>query len=106
MVETLIFNTTKNKYQKVQGDSYFCEEIKRTLLIHPDLDSDKLTSVSDLKTGYRLFGLNCKKEDVKQEQFLSCLDKFIKHYTIELINKEFERIEQLQEEKKKEDVQK
>lgn len=104
MIETSIFNTTKNKYQKVKGDSFFCEEIKRTLIIHPDLDSDKLTSVSDLKTGYRLFGINCKKEDVKQEQFLMQLNKFIKHYTIELINREFDRIEKLQEEKKKENV--
>ena len=87
-----------NKQQKVKCYTFHCKELDRDLIIHENTDNKNLTSVSDKKTGYRLFGLNMKPDKVKLTDLEEPLERFIKHFTMEAIEIEFKRIENLQNE--------
>ena len=94
-MENKVFNATidKGNYKKVKGNSFFCNQLKRELIIHTDLDNSNFTSISDVNTGYRLFGFPHKIENVTENQINQKINDYIKHYTIDLINKEFQKIE-------------
>jgi hypothetical protein len=85
------------KKQKVKCYTYKCKQLGRDLIIHENVDNKNHTSVSDKITGYRLFGLNIKPDKVKLTDLDEPLDRFIRHFTLEEIHKEFERIENLHE---------
>lgn len=83
--------------KKVKCFKFYNKEIERTLMVHADVDKPIHVSVSDEKTGFRLFGLDVSIDKVKMEQIEERLDTFIKHFTIPLIDAEFKRIENLPE---------
>lgn len=89
-----------NKQQKVKCCVFYCKEFNRELIIHENIDNKSHTSVSDKKTGYRIFGLPIKPDKVKLEDLREPLEKFIKHFTMEAIIIEFKRIEDLQKKQK------
>lgn len=86
------------KKQKVKCYTFYCKELGREIFIHENVDNKNQTSVSDKITGVRLFGINQKADKVKLIDIDEPLDKFIRHFTIEEIEKEFERLENLQKE--------
>ncbi len=87
--------------KKVKGSPYYSEELNRNLFIHPDIDNDKHTSVSDEVTGYRLFKFTEKHDKIKEEQIKSRISEYVRHYTMPSIMEEFQRVEQLLLEPKK-----
>jgi hypothetical protein len=91
----------KGKKKPVKCHKFTCRPINRELMVHEDIDNKNYISVSDYKTGYRLFGLPQKISSVKNSDIIEELKKFIKHYTKEGIAKEFERIENIQSQAKK-----
>ena len=93
-----IVELEKGKKKPVKCHKFTCNPIKRELMVHEDIDNKNRTSVSDYKTGYRLFGLPIKITSVKSSDVIDELKKFITHYTKEGIAEEFKRIEELQEE--------
>ena len=95
--KTFSVNIGNKKYKKVKGAPYFCSELNRNLFIHQDIDNDKQTSVSDEITGYRLFFFKEKYDKIKEEDIRYKIDEYIKHYSIPLIEHEFNRVEKLLE---------
>ena len=86
----------KGKKKQVQCHKFKCNPIKRELMVHEDIENKNHISVSDCKTGYRLFGLPQKISSVKNSDIIERLKQFINHYTKEGIAEEFKRIESLQ----------
>lgn len=92
----------KLQKQKIKCHKFFCKEINRNLMLHEDIENKNYSSVSDEITGFRLFSLPQKVSQVKPEHIKDRMEKFIKHFTKEGIEKEFDRIENLpQPERKK-----
>lgn len=85
----------KGSKKKVKCYKFNCPEIKRTLIIHEDIDNKNHTSVSDFVTGYRLFSLPVKATAIKMESVQERLNWFIGHFTKDAIAEEFERIEKI-----------
>lgn len=71
------------------------KELDRTLMIHVDVDNKNHVSVSDEKTGYRMYGIKTPISKLKMEEVNEGLDKFIKHFELPLIQEEFKRLESL-----------
>lgn len=90
----------KGGTKKVKYSSFFHPVLNREFAIHTDIDNPNYTSVSDIITGYRLFGFPVKIENVNENQINQKFESYIKHYTVELINKELEKIELEQKENK------
>lgn len=88
----------KGKKKPIKCHKFTCKPINRELMVHEDIDNKNHISVSDYKTGYRLFSLPQKISSVKPSDITEKLKKFINHYTKEGIAEEFTRIEALQSE--------
>ena len=99
--KTFTANLGNRGLKKVKGAPYYSKELNRHLFIHPDIENEKHTSVSDEITGYRLFYFTEKHDKIKEEQVETRINEFIKHYTIPAIQEEFQRVEQLISETKK-----
>ena len=91
-----IVEIEKGKKKPVRCHKFMCKPISRELMVHEDLDNKNYTSVSDCKTGYRLFGLPFKIDKIKSSDIVEKLKQFINHYTKEGIAEEFRRIENIQ----------
>ena len=96
-----IIEIEKGKKKPVKCHIFKCNPIKRKLMVHEDVDNKNYTSISDCTTGYRLFGLHKVPSSVKPDDVTERLKEFIKHFTVEGIEKEFKRIENLQAQTKK-----
>ena len=93
--DTGTINVNKQNKFKIKCYKFYSPELERNLMAHEDVDTKNCSSVSDEITGYRLFTLHQSIGSLKQEHIQERLDKFIKHFTIEGIKKEFERVEEL-----------
>ena len=93
--DTGIITVNKNQKQKIKCHKFYSKDIDRNLIIHEDIENKNYSSVSDSVTGYRLFTLNQQVKSVKPEMIKERLDKFIKHFTLDGIQEEFKRIENL-----------
>ena len=97
-----IITVDKMMKQKIKCRKFYCTDIKRTLMIHEDIENKNYTSVSDDKTGFKLFSIPQKLSLVKENQISERLAQFIKHFELPAIAEEFKRIENLpQPERKK-----
>ena len=96
-----IIELEKGKKQQVKCYKFKCNPIKRELMIHEDVDNKNHISVSDCKTGYRLFALPKNISSVKPDDISARLKEFVKHFTKEGIAQEFKRIENIQSQTKK-----
>lgn len=85
------------KKQKVKCYKFHEPRMDRELMVHGDTDNKSKSSVSDVKTGFRLFGISQKIEKLKMEHLEEPMNKFINHFTLPSIAEEFKRIEKLQE---------
>ena len=97
--DTAYIQLDNGKKQKVKCYKYHEQRINRDLIIHEDVDNKGKSSVSDEKTGVRLFPISTKIEKLKMEQIEEPMVKFITHFTLPSIHEEFERIEKAQEQK-------
>lgn len=88
----------KGKTKKIKCHKFQCKPIQRQLMVHEDIDSKGCTSISDVITGYRLFGLKVSPNKVTPSDIKEELKRFVAHYTKEGIATEFKRIENLLEE--------
>ena len=91
-----IVELEKGKKKQIKCHKFKCNPIKRELMVHEDVDNKNHTSISDYKTGYRLFGLTQKVSHIKPSDVTEKLKEYVKHFTVEGIAKEFKRIEELQ----------
>lgn len=91
----------KGNKKQVKCHRFRCTPINRELMVHEDIDNKNHISVSDCITGYRLFSLPQKVTSVKTSDIIEKLKQFINHYTKEGIAEEFQRIENLQSQTKK-----
>ena len=71
--------------QKVKCYKFKDHTINRELALHEDLGDKNKSSVTDIKTGCRLFTLPHKVKDIKENDIREGLNKFINHYTVEAI---------------------
>lgn len=81
--------------QKVKCYRFKSKELKRELALHEDSDDKNKSSVTDIITGCRLFGINKKVKDVKDIDIKENLIKFINHYTIDAINSKFSELDKV-----------
>lgn len=79
--------------KKIECHKFKSKELGRTLMIHIDVDNKNHVSVSDEKTGFRMYGIPTPITKLKMEQVEEGLDRFIKHFELPLIMEEFERLE-------------
>ena len=93
----------KGNKKQVICHRFTCKDLNRELMIHENVDYKNHTSVSDCKTGYRLFGLPQAVSSVKPSDVEEALKAFITRYTIDGIAEEFKRIENMQQTQKKKD---
>ena len=73
--------------QKTKCYKFKSSELGRDLALHEDSEDKNHSSVTDIVTGLRLFGINQKVKDVKEDTLNSNLEKFIRHYSLEMIVK-------------------
>ena len=97
--DTGMIEIEKGKKKQVSCHKFKCNPINRELMVHEDVDNKNHISISDYKTGYRLFGLPQKISTVKSSDIIEKLKQFINHYTKEGIAEEFKRIEKIQAER-------
>lgn len=83
-----------NKTQKVNCYLFKNKVIKRELALHVNIDYKSMSTISDVKTGYRLCGIPKEASKVKQEDINEALDTFIKHFTKEEIQKRFVELDE------------
>ena len=88
-----IIDLNKQGKIKVKCYKFFSPELERNLMIHEDIDAKKHSSVSDEITGYRLFSIPENIHSLKFEYVQEKLNKFIRHFTLEEIKKEFKKAE-------------
>ena len=88
-------NLDTGKKQKVLCHKFVQKDMDRELMVHADVDNKSKSSVSDVKTGYRLFGVSQKIDKLKMEHLEEPMEKFIRHFTLPSIADEFKRIEEL-----------
>ena len=81
----------KDIIKKVKCYTYFNEELNRELAVHADYEDKSKSCISDAITGLRLTSIYKKFESIDTTDINISLDAFIKHYSIELINKEFQK---------------
>ena len=91
-----IVEIEKGRKKPVKCHKFMCKPINRKLMVHEDLNNKNHISVSDCKTGYRMFGLPINITNVKPSDIIEKLKQFINHYTKEGIEEEFKRVENLQ----------
>lgn len=84
---------SKGSKQKVKCSIFYNKELERELAVHEDVDNKKRSSVTDVITGLRMFGLDKPADKVKMEELNERLDIFLKHFTVEETKKEFKRLE-------------
>lgn len=97
--ETGTIDISKHHKLKVKCFKYYEESLKRNLIIHEDIDSKGCSSVSDEITGYKLFSMSYPISSLKEVQVQERMQKFIRHFTLEEIEKAFKRAEKEIEEK-------
>lgn len=97
--ETGTVEIEKGKKKQVRCHKFKCNPIGRELMVHEDIDNKNHISISDCKTGYRLFGMTQKISNVKSSEIIENLKRFINHYTKEGIAEEFKRVEKIQAKK-------
>ena len=83
------------KKQKVKCFKFHEDRMNRDLIVHEDVDNKSKSSVSDEKTGFRLFGISTKIDKLKMEHLEEPMNKFINHFTLPSIAEEFIRVENL-----------
>lgn len=93
----------KGNKKQITCHKFTCKELNRELMVHENVDCKNHTSVSDYKTGYRLFGLPQTVSSVKSSEVEEALKAFINRYTKEGIAEEFQRIENIQQTQTKKD---
>ena len=71
--------------QRVKCYKFKDHTINRELALHEDSEDKNKSSVTDIKTGCRLFTLHTKVKDVKESDIKEGLNKFINHYTVDAI---------------------
>ena len=85
----------KTKKKKVKCFKYDCKPLNRQLIIHEDIDHTGVTNLSDLATGYKLFGLSIAPDKVKIADIEEKLEKYISHFTVDGIKEELSKVELL-----------
>lgn len=81
--------------QKVKCYKFLSMELNRELALHEDSENKNYSSVTDIKTGLRLFGIPLKTKDVKEELLKTNLEKFIRHFTKDTILTKLQNEEQV-----------
>lgn len=81
--------------QKVKCFKFKSKELDRELALHEDTEDKNKSSVTDVITGCRLFGINRKVKDVKENDIRDNLNKFINHYTIDAIHSKFSELDKI-----------
>ena len=71
--------------QKVKCFKFKSKELDRDLALHENTENKMISDVSDVVTGLRMFSIPVRIKDVKEQHISEWLDKFIKHYTPEVI---------------------
>ena len=89
----------KGNKKQIKCHKFQYKPMNRELMVHEDVDTKNCTSVSDSLTGFRLFKLGKSIEKVQPNDITEGLEKFVRHYTLEGIDLEFKRIENLQSQK-------
>ena len=89
----------KGNKKQIKCHKFQYKPMNRELMVHEDVDVKNCTSVSDSLTGFRLFKLSKDIEKVQPNDITEGLEKFVRHYTLEGIDLEFRRIENLQSQK-------
>lgn len=80
---------------KVKGYSFFNKELNRQLILHTDVDNKEYSALSDKLTGLRFFTIPHAFSKLDINIVESELQKFIKHYTIDLIKTELKKKEEV-----------
>ena len=91
VINICITENKKDASKKVKCYTYFNEELNRELAVHADYEDKSKSCISDVITGLRLTSIYKKFESIDTADINISLDAFIKHYSIELINKEFQK---------------
>ena len=81
--------------QKVKCFKFKSKELDRELALHEDTDDKNKSSVTNVITGCRLFGINNKVKDIKENDIRDNLTKFINHYTIDAIHSKFSELDKI-----------
>lgn len=72
---------------KVKCYRFMNSDLNRELALHEDTDNNSHSSVTDVNTGLRLFGIPQRPKDVKEETLKEHMEKFLRHYTVENVLK-------------------
>ena len=91
--ETCKILLDKGNTQKVKCYKFFNEDINRELAVHADIDRKfTITNITDTATGLRLCSIQKEIGKVTEKDINETLYNFIKHYTIDTIKEEFEKL--------------
>ena len=84
----------KGNKQKVKCYKFFQTDFNRELAVHENVDHKSHTSVSDVNTGLRLFGIPKEVSKITEQDIDLHMTEFIKHFTLEGITNEFKRLDE------------
>lgn len=82
-----------NGTKKVKCHIFLHKELNRELALHEDIDTRGTSSISDVKTGLRMCSRNVNISKITLTQVDEMVYNFIKRFTLEKINEEFERLD-------------
>ena len=81
--------------QKIRCFRFKCKDLNRELALHEDTEDKNKSSITDIKTGNRLLTINKKVKDIKDIDIQEELQRFINHYTKDLIQSRFEELDSI-----------
>lgn len=90
-INICIIENKKDMTRKVKCYAYNNVELNRELAVHADYEDHSKSCISDVITGLRLTTIPKKFESIDISDINTSIEAFIKHYSIELINKEFQK---------------
>ena len=83
----------KGNTQKVKCYKFFQTDFNRELAVHEHVDHKTLSTITDVKTGMRLCGINKEVKKVTAEDIDQAITMFIKHFSLDGILKRFEELD-------------
>ena len=92
-----IVTVDKTKKKKIKCCKFKYKPLNRYLMLHADIENKEYTTLSDFATGYRLFKIQIKPEKLNKLELKEKLEKYINHFTIEGIQEEIKRLQELEE---------
>lgn len=99
LTETCKILLDKGNTQKVKCYKFLQTDFGRELAVHADAEKkNTLTSITDIKTGLRLCSIPKEVSKVNATDIDLSINDFIKHYTFEIIQEEFKRLDKANKE--------